>query len=191
MCQWIYLKFHIPVHIPPVKTSNSSLPCPPPSFTSSSPSAAFSSGASANESTAQECCHGDEGGLPEAAWEDLSQDLHPTSRQCQVRGCHDNGGRPRACGALIQVSPAVTSRSRIEGAQLRLALNANTEATKVWKRLEGGEGTEGGKRRKGGEEVLGSQLLQPWHPFMAKCWWLLCLNCICFQAFSVLCQSYT
>lgn len=43
-----------------------------------------SSGASANEPTAQECCHGDEGGLPEATWADLSQDLHPASWQCQV-----------------------------------------------------------------------------------------------------------
>lgn len=72
------------------------LPVWSPDTASSSVQTPFSSGASANESSSQECCHGDEGGLLEAAWADLSQDLHPTSWQCQVRGCHDNCG-PQRC----------------------------------------------------------------------------------------------
>ncbi len=41
-------------------------------------------GASADESAAQKRGHGDEGGLPETAREDLPQDLHPAARQRQV-----------------------------------------------------------------------------------------------------------
>lgn len=41
-------------------------------------------GAPANESVAQERSYGDERGFPEAPRKDLSQNLHPASRQCQV-----------------------------------------------------------------------------------------------------------
>lgn len=55
----------------------------------------FSTGTPPNEPTAQECCHGDEGGLPEATRKNLPQDIHPTARQCQVqkereRECFNN-----------------------------------------------------------------------------------------------------
>ena len=36
-------------------------------------------GAAAHEPPAPECCHGDEGGLPEAPGEDFPQDLHPAA----------------------------------------------------------------------------------------------------------------
>lgn len=53
-------------------------------------------GAPVDESVAQECSHGDERGFPEAPRKDLSQNLHPASRQRQVRSSNRPDSKPIA-----------------------------------------------------------------------------------------------
>lgn len=62
---------------------------------------------------------------PERIFHKIYIQRHDNVRYGGVMTTVDRGGVRRGWNVLIQVSPAVTSKSRIEGEQLRVAINAD------------------------------------------------------------------